>query len=1048
MTTYHGKVAPELAPPPPSPLTRLGHQVRSRSFWLLAYLVAGTALTAACLWGMGRTQSASPTDGCRLRTDAAGWADPLTKAPPGEREGAEPPGIVALQFAGKTAPAERIVERWPACAGSAAAATDEARNALRIDTFAFVPLYLLTLAWWCLFAFWNAYRRATRRLVGYVLAGVFLAGALDIVENLALFEVVSGHAEPWAAVATAATVPKWALLLVAVPTALAGLAGAVRRLGAAVLWGEGAQPQFYGPMAPGEGDIPPPLGPDDPDDARVARRSQDPHGQPWPSDTTGICFSGGGIRSASFALGALQALEEPAVPGRASVWKTADYLATVSGGGYTGTAAQVLAHQHPDGPPPLSEGSSEAEVIRDKRRYLWGQPRHGYVWKSTREFFSGVSLFLGGITFNVAVVVAAAYVLSHPLGWFARTVVFAGGGLHVLPPRELTAGLGVGAVLAALALSGVLSPLLRRSWAGDTRVARVRALPEVVLPATAIVVVLTAGFSAWAWLVVPLAAAGGRVVVRLGESALGRFLPGPAPAEREVPSPTTGAVAWFLLGLVATTAWYWTDAAFDLGTDGDVEARWLVAVAAVLAGLVVAVATGGVVRVPFDWLRRRGAAGTSQAILVVGFLVAVGFGVGAALLTLAALDSTGGRTVGPDLAVWSWVATALGAVYLLGDQKRWSPHPVYKDRLAKTFALTRFGPVDADRGQQAQRLPRRVRTTLSEWAAKPPHGPQLLICAAAYDSVERPADGLRAWPFVFSHSHVGGADVGWARTVDFEAVLGSGNQGDGTLQAAMAISGAALSPAIGRISLGSANALVAAANLRLGVWLPSPRGVQALQRGTPPVPTWVRTRRINHLFKEILGSYALDARFLYVTDGGQFDNLGLYELVARKCSTIYCFDASGDLKPDRPLSTNTFDQTRELIRRRLGVVFSLPGAAPVRDEPVTFRSLTEDIVAPDTGHGWPVRVPVAKANVTVLDMHYPDGHRGRLVYGKCVMTADMEGSVAHRYAVGPVGRTRFPADSTLDQWLDKDQFDAYVDLGRTVARLALAPATAIRAPSG
>ena len=90
--------------------------------------------------------------------------------------------------------------------------------------------------------------------------------------------------------------------------------------------------------------------------------------------------------------------------------------------------------------------------------------------------------------------------------------------------------------------------------------------------------------------------------------------------------------------------------------------------------------------------------------------------------------------------------------------------------------------------------------------------------------------------------------------------------------------------------------------------------------------------------------------------------------------------------------------------------------------------------------GWDAvpRVAVARQNVTVLEIHYPDGSRGRLVYGKCVLTADQEGSVAQQYAVGPVGRHRFPSDTTVDQWLDEDQFDAYVDLGRTVGRRATA----------
>jgi len=45
----------------------------------------------------------------------------------------------------------------------------------------------------------------------------------------------------------------------------------------------------------------------------------------------GLAFSGGGIRSATFNLGVLQGLA------KAGVLKFADYLSTVSGGGYIGS---------------------------------------------------------------------------------------------------------------------------------------------------------------------------------------------------------------------------------------------------------------------------------------------------------------------------------------------------------------------------------------------------------------------------------------------------------------------------------------------------------------------------------------------------------------------------------------------------------------------------------------------------------------------------------------------------------------------------------------
>jgi predicted acylesterase/phospholipase RssA len=66
------------------------------------------------------------------------------------------------------------------------------------------------------------------------------------------------------------------------------------------------------------------------------------------SGLAGLALSGGGIRSASFCLGALQALD------KAGVLKKIDYLSTVSGGGYIATARDepfegcLSVHQQPD----------------------------------------------------------------------------------------------------------------------------------------------------------------------------------------------------------------------------------------------------------------------------------------------------------------------------------------------------------------------------------------------------------------------------------------------------------------------------------------------------------------------------------------------------------------------------------------------------------------------------------------------------------------------------------------------------------------------------
>ena len=75
---------------------------------------------------------------------------------------------------------------------------------------------------------------------------------------------------------------------------------------------------------------------------------------------------------------------------------------------------------------------------------------------------------------------------------------------------------------------------------------------------------------------------------------------------------------------------------------------------------------------------------------------------------------------------------------------------------------------------------------------------------------------------------------------------------------------------------------------------------------------------------------------LLCTDGGHYDNLGLVELLRRKCSHIYCFDASG---ASRPLA-DTLAGAMTLAHEELGVelVFDHPyglvagGSTPLEPE--------------------------------------------------------------------------------------------------------------------
>ena len=149
--------------------------------------------------------------------------------------------------------------------------------------------------------------------------------------------------------------------------------------------------------------------------------------EPWVSftdrDLFGLALSGGGIRSATFNLGLLQALE------RKRLLKNVDYLSTVSGGGYVGgfwTAWQQRANQQPGDnrhfptaaaeEPDRTTGPDireqpEIRHLREFSRFL--MPRVGFFYMET---WAGVVTILGGLLPSLTAAVSVLTLLHYK--WF------------------------------------------------------------------------------------------------------------------------------------------------------------------------------------------------------------------------------------------------------------------------------------------------------------------------------------------------------------------------------------------------------------------------------------------------------------------------------------------------------------------------------------------------------------------------------------------------------------------------------------------------------
>src|SRR5262249_40101216 len=134
--------------------------------------------------------------------------------------------------------------------------------------------------------------------------------------------------------------------------------------------------------------------------------------------------------------------------------------------------------------------------------------------------------------------------------------------------------------------------------------------------------------------------------------------------------------------------------------------------------------------------------------------------------------------------------------------------------------------------------------------------------------------------------YCGSPRTGFRRTTDYMG-------GAMTLGAALATSGAAVSPNMGSATPGAALALLLSTlNVRLGLWVPTPGQSSWM---LPQTRLWPY-----YLLRESLSQTNDIGTYCYLTDGGHFDNTGLYALVARGCRYIVLADNGAD--PSRRFS--------------------------------------------------------------------------------------------------------------------------------------------------
>jgi hypothetical protein len=398
-----------------------------------------------------------------------------------------------------------------------------------------------------------------------------------------------------------------------------------------------------------------------------------------------------------------------------------------------------------------------------------------------------------------------------------------------------------------------------------------------------------------------------------------------------------------------------------------------------------------------------------------------------------------------DSAWWLGGLALTVAFMSFADVTSLSLHPFYRRRLARTFAVRRMPEKGAPNA--AVRYPASEPTWLHRygWAT---NGPKFVFaCSATITSPDKPAPGLNAVSYVMSADYVGGPELGWFDTKRLFAASPPRIRRDLTVEAAVAVSGAAFASAMGRQDKGIEK-LLAISGARLGTWLPNPNFVRQLRdaesghssAADPPdtnhlARVWPKSlptvRGAGYLYREIFGINNKNARLVQVTDGGHYDNSGLVEALRRRCGLIVVIDGGGD---PPPLPLGLTDALR-LAKYELGVDITL--------KPTGQYSVAS--IAPGSGTQFAKDNALASLNSRITrgavvrgDITYPAAaglkeNKGTLIFVKAVVSQACPYWLLAYAASSEI----FPHDPTSDQWFNEGQFAAYTELGRVIAKEAL-----------
>lgn len=790
--------------------------------------------------------------------------------------------------------------------------------------------------------------------------------------------------------------------------------------------------------------------------AELRPRSQ--HGQPAPSGRTqntndlkqrltGIALSGGGIRSASFSLGVVQALL------KFNVLKRLHYMSTVSGGGYTGIAISWLRklykrdeqYKWESQITGVVDDSKKKRGARDRfrRNQEKSEPEAKGVWldyirqhvnylEPPRMGKMGlVSVALRNLTLSIGVYVVLLslllYVLTKVRVYGTPAVLFDTYKDFSWSFFSPLVYYDVGSLTLAMLVFVILTFILYSlgSWVTTTNryIEPIALLLLIAVASIPVVIGLRPNFEPlcascewrWGYWTSALLLAGSYCLAFTIAFALKRIVFRGTPTndddlyEIRVSMQKYGGE---LSLSIASTLGLLTLISYAPVLLNSRSISWSNTTISTLGLVAIVATTYGTIARSQSALPRRA---LMRFIILVTFSIAVVLGLASAHMLSALMVPL------PKKIVLLITAITL-IVALFTDLNQFGIGRMYRDRLMETFMPDKES-IESTKWKKAKMANEEGGLLANLWTRPIDDGsegylyPLINTNVVLIDSDEDTYRGRGGDSFVLSPLFCGSDATKWIETDHFA-------DGDVKAGTAMAISGAAANPNAAPGGHGfSRNRLVSflmfLAQARLGAWVRNPNRPQTFwvklaARLRPNSPNFIHPGLSAGLFGKGLHE---QAHYLELTDGGHFENTGVYELVRRRAKLIILSQAS----QDSDFGFADLANLVEKIRVDFGVRLSFLEGMSLSDVIPSISDASD-------------RLPMANRGYAIAKIEYDELFTGWLVYFQASPLRDVPVDVNSYY----YHNRDFPNEPTANQFFREAQLEAYRELGYTIAKSFLA----------